>query len=170
MVSLRDVKQNDIERLAFLANDKRISDNLRDYFPSPYTLQDAEFFVGLVDKQSPKENRAIYLNETLVGIGGAHPLTDIYRHTAEVGYWIGVEYWGQGIMTQAIPLIIQHGFDVLKMERLEAGVLSGNPGSMRILEKGGFEYEGVSKNRILKNDQYIDEHRYAILRNSYLSR
>lgn len=161
-VTLRPFTKNDTDRIASLANDTRISDNLRDYFPSPYALIDAESFIDMIDKQSPKENHAIYWGEELVGNIGIHPFNDIYRHGGELGYWLGAEYWGKGIMSKTVPQILKYGFEVMKLRRIEAGIIAYNIGSAKVLEKCGLIMEGRLKDKVYKLGSFHDELLYAI--------
>jgi len=162
-VTLEPFTTDDIPRIAELANDTRISDNLRDYFPSPYTIADAENFLELIKAQNPKENLAIYWGQELVGNIGIHPFSDIYRFGGEIGYWLGVEYWGQGIMSKAVPLIIEYGFDVLNLRRIQAGVIGYNLASARVLEKSGMTLEATLKDRACKLGTFHDEMIYSII-------
>ena len=162
-VTIRPFTSSDIPRIAQLANDTQISNNLRDYFPSPYLISDAEAFINMIAKQNPKENHAIYWDEELVGNIGIHPFTDLYRYGAELGYWLGVDFWGKGIMTQAVPLIIKYGFDVMQLRRIQAGVIEYNQASGRVLEKCGLTIEGRLKDRAYKLGSFHDEIIYSII-------
>ena len=74
-----------------------------------------------------------------------HQQTDIYARTAEIGYYVGEPYWGQGIASEAIGKMVQYGFEVLDIIRIYAGVFEHNKASMRVLEKNGFVFEGISR-------------------------
>ena len=82
---------------------------------------------------------------------------DIYWKSAEIGYWIGQPFWGQGIAAKAVWLLVDHAFDELAMVRLYAGVFEYNIGSMRVLEKNGFLKEGISKKAVFKNGKFWNE-------------
>jgi RimJ/RimL family protein N-acetyltransferase len=99
-----------------------------------------------------------------MGVIGLEPREDVYRKTALLGYWISEELWGKGIMTEAVKLITDYAFTHLDLIRIQAGVLSKNPASMRVLEKAGYQKEGISRNAIIKNGEVLDEHVYAILK------
>lgn len=166
-VILRALNETDTENLSRIANDKRISANLRDGFPNPYTIEDAKAFIAKFSKSDPQIVFAIEANREHVGNIGLHPKNDIYRKTAEIGYFIGVEYWGRGIATEAIGQMVNYGFEKLDLIRIEAGVFSHNPASMKVLEKAGFVKEGISEKVAIKNGVIIDEHRYAIINPKY---
>ncbi len=165
-ILLRELTLADAKLLSEYANNKSIWDNLRDFFPYPYQIEQAEEFIEFVLKTTPRQNFAIRYGGHFVGIMGIHPFDDIYRKTAELGYWIGEPYWGKGIITAAIPLILKYGWDELNLNRIQASVFEYNRASMKALEKSGFIKEGVMRKRLIKNDQYFDEHLYAVLRST----
>ena len=163
-VKLRRLKPEDRSVLAQLANSKKVWDNVRDHLPHPYTEADADFFINLVKDEDPFQNFGIAYEEELCGVIGVMPQPDIYRKSAELGYWIGEPYWGKGIATTTVRLITDYAFNVFDMHRVYAGVFEYNVGSMRVLEKNGYQKEGVFKQAVIKNGAYWDEHRYYKLR------
>ncbi len=162
-VSLRTLNDEDIPTFAHLANNKKIFDNVRDRFPHPCTEKDAAAFINLKKNEDPITVFAIEFNGDLCGAIGLECKEDIYRNTAEIGYWLGEPFWRKGIMTSAIKIMVEYGFNSLKLKRIEAGVFEYNPASMRALEKNGFMKEGISQKAITKNGKIWDEHRYAKL-------
>lgn len=162
-VTLRPFNYDDKPSLIALANNKKVSDNLFDAFPFPYTSESADDFLKNAIETKPHQRMAILLNGKHVGNVGLHPLQDIYRNTAEIGYFVGEEFWGRGIATEAIKQMISYGFSELNLRRISAGVMDYNKASARVLEKAGFQFEGVSKGAILKNGLVCDEIRYAVL-------
>lgn len=169
-IALRRLTPEDAPTLAHLLNNKKIWDNLRDMIPHPYTESDGAFFVGLTQQENPPLTFGITHNGALCGVIGFLPLSDIYRFTAEIGYWIGEPFWGKGIATQAVQLATTYGFDTLGLNRIHTGVMAHNPGSMRALEKNGYQLEGIFRKNIFKNGVFVDEYRYAIVRSSEGSR
>ena len=164
-VSLRPLKQSDIERLVELANNKNVSINLRDGFPNPYTEKDAENFIKICISQDPKAIFAIEFEGLYVGNISLVQGTDVYRRSAEIGYFLGERYWNKGIMTRAVNLICDYGFKNLDIERIHTGVFDYNSSSQRVLEKCGFNKEGTFRRAIFKNGKFLDEIRYSKLRN-----
>ena len=164
MVSIRPLKKNDAEQLAILANNMNIWNNVRDYFPHPYSIKDAEFFINLTSEENPKLTFGIDYNNCLCGVVGLVKQNDIYKHSAELGYWLGEPFWGKGIATEAVKLISKYGFNELKFQRLFSGIFEYNKSSMRVLEKCGFQLEGISKKGLIKNQKIWDEYRYALLK------
>lgn len=163
-VTLRLLMQRDAKALVVQANDKRIWDNLMDSFPHPYRLKDAQEFIELTSKQAPPRIFAITINNDLAGVIGLNELADVYTKCYEIGYWLGASFWGKGIATIAVGLLTDYAFRKLDCNRLQAGVYSYNPASMKVLEKCGYNKEGIFKQAVWKNQQFWDEHRYAILK------
>ncbi|MGD2033878.1 MAG: GNAT family protein [Bacteroidales bacterium] len=163
-IRLRELLPEDKPVLAHLANDEKIRDNVRDSFPFPYTEKDAENFIGLCKKEDPKTTFAIDCQNELSGVIGLVPLQDIYRKSAEIGYWIGEPYRNKGIATVAVRQIVNYGFGELQLIRIFTGVFEHNKASQRVLEKCGFTLEAISKNAIFKNNRIMDEYRYVILK------
>ena len=162
-ITLRILKKSDKNQMALLAINKKIWDNVRDGFGHPYTEKNAEEFIQKQAKSDTEKVFAIDCNGELCGLVGLIFQKDVYRKSAEIGYWIGELYWGRGIATQAVGLLVRHAFDKLALVRLYAGIFEYNVGSMRVLEKNGFQKGGISKKTIFKNDKFWDEHRFALL-------
>lgn len=162
-VILREVSPSDAPVIAELANNKKIWNNVRDRMPYPYALKDAEHFVEQVLKEEGPTVHAITFEGKVTGLIGLHPSSDVYRGTAELGYWIGEPYWGQGIASAAVAQVIPIGFEQLNLRRIHASVYEHNHASMRVLEKNGFQREGVARAAVLKNGQVLDEVRYGLV-------
>ena len=160
-VKLRGLQTEDSQDLAIQANDKAIFDKVRDYFPNPYTVDDAQAFITATLKEEPKVTFAITYHEQFAGVIGMKLQEDIYHRSAEVGYWLGASFRGKGITPVALALITSYGINTLDLNRLFAGTFSNNPASMRVLEKCGYLFEGVAKQAICKNGEFLDEHRYG---------
>jgi RimJ/RimL family protein N-acetyltransferase len=161
---LRELRLTDAEPLQKHADNPEIFNALFDRFPSPYTLADAIDFIRLRIADIVQTKFAIVINGELAGVIGIDLRDDIYRKSALIGYWLGQEHWGKGVMPKAVKLVVDYGFANLDIVRLQAGVLGNNPKSMRVLEKAGFVKEGVFKDAIIKNNVVLDEHLYAILK------
>lgn len=166
-VYIRAFSLGDVLGLVEIANNRNISDNLSDGFSNPFTEEAAIKFINETLSSEVISRFAIIYEGKHVGNIGLHPQTDIYARNAEVGYFIGEAYWGKGIATKAIELIVQHGFEKLDLVRIFAGVFSYNKGSMRALEKCGFEFEGISRHGAVKNNKILDVHEFAVLNPRY---
>jgi ribosomal-protein-alanine N-acetyltransferase len=160
---LRDWDERDIPSLTCYADNPRIAATMRDLFPSPYTREDARRFITMATHPSRNLLLAIEVEGKAVGGIGIHPLEDVHRNTAEIGYWLAEPYWGRGIVTDAVRALIPVAFGTFDIIRLQAGIFSKNPASMRVLEKCGFIREAVHRDAITKNGVVMDEVLYVLL-------
>ncbi len=140
---LRAPRLGDAKHVAALANDKRIAENTR-RLPHPYTRSDAEDFISSLDAGEIGFLITRH-DETIVGACGIAAQDDA---VPEIGYWLGVNHWGQGYATEAVRAVIDYAFTELGHESLQAGARVTNPASRRILEKCGFQWTGVGLCRI----------------------
>lgn len=163
---IRKWKLSDATDLAMAISNKKIQNNLRDGLPYPYTEQDGANFIS--DMLSADENEtfafAITVDNKVVGSIGVFRQGNIHRLTAELGYYIAEEYWGRGIMTEAVRLICEYVFDKSDIIRIYAEPFAYNIASCRVLEKVGFQYEGTLRNNAVKNGKIIDMKMYSLLK------
>jgi len=162
IIKLRKLKLSDADIFASLANNKNIWLTMRDIFPHPYSKDDAKNFIN---ENKTSNIFAITFNDEIVDAIGLHRLTDLNRFTVELGYWIGEPYWNKGIASKAVQLIIDFGFKTLDINRIYASTIESNLASSRVLEKNNFIFEGVSKKSAFKNNKFLDEYRFALLKN-----
>ena len=163
-ITLRPLRLSDAVRLAELANNEKISRNLRDGFPHPYTQADAESFLGKFTNQDPVTFFGIDYHDEYVGNIALVPGQDIYRKSAEIGYFIGEPYWNKGIVSKAVNLITDYGFNQLNILRIHTGVFEYNTASQKVLEKCGFVKEGIFRKSVFKQGRLWDEIRYSKLK------
>jgi len=161
---LRPWSAEDRLSLVMHADNPSIAASMRDGFPSPYALADADRFLTMATGDHPHILLAVTVNNQAIGGIGVHLLDDIYHRTAEIGYWLSEQYWGKGIISDAVRALIPVAFMNLDIIRMQAGIFSNNPGSMRVLEKNGFTLESVHKKAITKHGKVLDEHLYVIFR------
>ena len=161
---LRPLRLRDAKRLAEIANNELISRNLRDGFPHPYTLEDAESFLQKFTNQNPVTFFGIDYNGEYVGNISLVTGQDVYRKSAEIGYFIGEPYWNKGIATAAVNLITVYGYNHLNIIRIHTGVFEYNTASIRVLENCGFVKEGVFRKSVFKQGKLWDEFRMAKLK------
>lgn len=163
---LREWQQDDAEAVALAANNQKIAENLRNAFPYPYTLEDAIWYVnGCIARRDERQiTRAIVVEGVVAGSIGVFAQTDVYEKSAELGYWLSEEYWGQGIMTAAVRQICREAFARFDLLRIYAEPFAHNQGSRRVLEKAGFTCEGTMRNGVFKNGQVHSYCMYALLR------
>ena len=164
-ILLRRFSNKDQMRLAELCNNLNIWNNVRDFLPFPYTVQNAIEFINLCENEQQPVTFAIEFKGELAGCIGLVLQADVYRLGAEIGYWIGEPYWGLGIATTAVELLTEYGFNQLGLGRIHSGVFDFNTASRRVLEKAGFKLEGIFEKSIIKNGRILDEYRYAKLNN-----
>jgi RimJ/RimL family protein N-acetyltransferase len=142
---LRAPRLEDSKAIATLANDRRIAENTA-RIPHPYRVADAEAFVACVNVPG---GETVFLitdsDDTALGACGVGALDG---QGPELGYWLGVPFWGQGYATEAVRAVIDYAFTELDYEFLNAGARVTNPGSRRVLEKCGFQWTGVGLYRI----------------------
>ncbi|MGB9175934.1 MAG: GNAT family N-acetyltransferase [Methanoregula sp.] len=161
---LRPWRQEDAPSLARHANNPRVSGCLRDLFPSPCTIDDAHRFIAMATGPIHGLLLAIEVQGEAVGGIGIQPLTDVYRGTAEIGYWLAEPFWGKGMVTGAVRAVVPVAFEKTGVVRIQAGIFANNPASMRVLEKCGFVREAVHRNAITKHGVVMDEVMYVRFR------
>jgi len=160
-VILRELMDSDLEQLATYANNEKVSINLRDGFPKPYTIENAKSFKKMIDSQNPKTFFAIEYKNHYVGNISLSQGSDVYRKSAEIGYFVGEPFWNKGIATKAVNRITEWGFNHLDIVRIYTGVFEFNQASQRVLLKCGFIQEAVFKKSICKNNKIFNEIRFA---------
>ena len=135
--------------------------------PYPYPDGEAERWISGHDAAIERGDHAfaITANDALVGAIGLHAKTD--HDCAEIGYWIGVPYWGRGYATEAARAVVEHGFTKLGLHRLYAMHFTRNPASGRVLQKIGMRHEGSLRHHLKKWGEYIDVEMYGILRDDW---
>lgn len=160
--TLRPWNINDLDSLVKNANNPNIAKFMTDGFPHPYTKEKGIAFIEMATKDNPIHIFAIDVDGKAVGGIGIHPQHDIMKKNAELGYWLGEEYWGKGIVSNAIKQMIDFAFRTYDINRVFARPFGTNMASQKVLEKCGFKLEARFEKVILKNGEYLDELVYAI--------
>lgn len=132
----------------------------------PYTQEDAKEFLELA-KEPNKIWMAITLRRHGTQIGGIGLRVEPQHQHAELGYWLGVQYWGHGYATEAAREMLRYGFEDLQLHRIFATHFKHNPASGRILKKIGMHYEGRQREHLLKWGQFVDSEMYGLLRQEW---
>jgi len=167
-VVLRPWSVKDADRLAVIANNKNIADNLRDGLPHPYSVSDAHNWLNtVIPVNYPPRFFAIISDKYIVGSIGIVTKDDIYRKNVEIGYFLDEEYWGRGIMTKAVKAATAYAFSSFDIVRVYAEPFADNPGSRRALEKAGFICEAVFRNNVIKNGIVKDSCIYSVLKENF---
>lgn len=163
---LREWKSDDVCAVSKAANNPNIAKNLRNTFPYPYTADDAKWYIDdCISKEGGRQiTRAIEVNGRAVGSIGIFIMDDVYEKSGELGYWLSQDYWRQGIMSQAVPMICSEAFRTYDIIRIFAEPFADNAGSRGVLEKAGFTCEGTMRNGVYKNGRIHSYCMYSILR------
>ena len=141
---LRAPRSDDAKAIATLVNDRRIAENtLR--IPHPYGLADAESFIAAANTAGGEHTFLITRGADVLGACG---IARRDGEEPEIGYWLGVAFWGRGYATEAARGVIDHAFGDLGCDCLAGGARVSNPASRRVLEKCGFQWTGVGLYRI----------------------
>jgi RimJ/RimL family protein N-acetyltransferase len=134
----------DVKAIVRAINDRRIAQNTA-RIPHPYAASDAEDFVNFVGSKPQDTNFLITRDGEVIGGVGI----DLGSGAPEIGYWLGVPFWGQGYATEAARAVIDYTFEEFGSAELRAGARVVNPASRRVLEKCGFQWTNVELRRVL---------------------
>ncbi|MGQ8367198.1 GNAT family N-acetyltransferase [Glaciecola sp. 1036] len=162
MVLLRDFQQNDLPKLVDILNDKSVNQFLSTKIPSPYTPEDASWWI--TEGSKGDLIKAIEFDSQLVGCIGVTRGEFEYQRTGELGYWLDAEYWRKGITSQAIEMLLEQVFSKTDIVRIFATVFSSNLASMQLLINSGFKHEAILEKSIFKNGKFYDSHIFAKVR------
>jgi len=167
-LKLRPYTEADIPELLPLIGTREVAaTTLR--IAHPYTEQDANAFLELA-KDPDKLWLAITLRSDGRQIGGVGLRVEKQHQHAELGYWLGVPFWGHGYATEAAADILRYGFETLALHRIFASHFKHNQASGRILKKIGMKYEGCHREHLLKWDRFVDSELYGMLRREWEAR
>jgi RimJ/RimL family protein N-acetyltransferase len=161
---IRPWRRDDLDALLRHANNPKIAGNLRDQFPHPYTRRDGIDYLNYVRAMDVPMSLAVeYEIEAIGGIGFKLGV-DIARLSVEMGYWLAEPYWGRGLTTRAVIAAADWAFGNYGVVRIFAIAFSHNVASMRVLEKAGFEREGLLRRSAIKNGLVLDQVMYSKVR------
>ena len=160
---IRKWRASDAGDLAAALSNRKVLDNLRDGLPYPYTENDAADFIETMLSADPDSTFAfaITVDDKAIGSIGVFRQGNIHRLTAEMGYYISEEYWGNGIMTDVVLQTCDYVFSNSDIIRIYAEPFAHNAASCRVLEKAGFQFEGVLRSNAVKNGRIIDMKMYS---------
>lgn len=167
-ILLRPWREEDAAACAALANDAGVAENLRDVFPYPYSEQDACDFIALCRTADERQAlfRAVEVNGAFAGSIALTRGADVACRSAELGYWFGQPFWGQGVATEAVRRMCELGFAAWDIVRIYAEPFSRNRASCRVLEKSGFAHEGTMRLSVCKKGELLDSELYALIQRS----
>ena len=135
--------------------------HLRDRFPYPYGIEQAHTFLNWVTRQASPTVWAIEVGRQAIGGIGMELHTDVERVSAEIGYWLGKEYWHRGIATDALKGVTAEAFKRFDLTRLYAVPFADHIASVRVLEKAGYVREGHLRRSAIKDGQIRDQFLFA---------
>ncbi|MDR7856742.1 GNAT family N-acetyltransferase [Tissierella sp.] len=163
---LRPFELSDSKIVQKLAGDSKIAETTLN-IPHPYEDGMAESWINTHKDNLINETSITYAiveNETgeLIGAISLMGINKVHKK-AELGYWIGVPYWGKGYCTDASQAIVEFGFKELNLNRIYALAFESNKGSWRVMEKMGMKYEGTRRQDVVKNGRFKDLRMYSIL-------
>jgi RimJ/RimL family protein N-acetyltransferase len=157
-IQLRPWQKQDAQILAAIANNRKIWNNVRDQLPNPYSVMDALKWMNHIKVLNPEQNFAILYNGVIAGNIGCKLQEDVYRRSIEIGYFIGEEFWGKGIATEAVGLFTKYLVDNFQPIRIYAEVFEHNKASMKVLQKNGFYLESIRRKAAIKNNEIVDDY------------
>jgi ribosomal-protein-alanine N-acetyltransferase len=166
---LRRWTKSDVPSLVHHADNLNVAKHLRDRFPHPYTRAHAFAFLAHAVAADSPTNLAIEVEGAAVGGIGYVRGSDVERYSAEVGYWLGEEHWGHGIVTEALQMLTRYLLSETHLLRLFALPLADNAGSVRVLEKAGYEREGLLRASCVKYGERRDQLLYARINDQWAS-
>ncbi|WP_099468648.1 GNAT family N-acetyltransferase [Konateibacter massiliensis] len=164
--SIREWNIKDADNLAEMLNNKNILNNLRDGLPYPYTVKDAEEYITAMRSADKTKTFAfaITINNQAVGSIGVFRCDNIHFRTAEMGYYISEQYWGKGIGTNGVKQTCSYIFEHTDIIRIFAEPFAYNTASCHVLEKAGFQFEGLLRSNAVKNGKVLDMKMYSLVK------
>jgi len=167
---LRAIEKEDLDKFTEWLNDPAVRRGLLIFLPLSM-VQEERWFRGVLER--PGEEQPLVIEVEIDGQW--EPIGNIGLHnfdwrcrSAEVGIFIGDKtYWNQGIGTQAMRLMLQHGFETLNLNRIALDVYENNPGAIRSYEKAGFVHEGRKRQAMYKDGKYLDVLLMSILKSDW---
>jgi [ribosomal protein S5]-alanine N-acetyltransferase len=162
--TIRSYRWGDEAAIVRHANNRKVSRNLTNAFPHPYTMEAARAWLERATTQNPETDFAITLEDEVIGGIGLKLKDDVHHRGAEIGYWLGESHWGRGIMPEAVRALTDWGFAAFDLVRISAVVFEHNTASMRVLEKAGYQFEARLRRNITKEGRTFDGMIYAVIR------
>jgi RimJ/RimL family protein N-acetyltransferase len=167
---LRPVQPSDTAGIQQAASARAVADTMIS-LPHPYPAGEAERYLARRQAERERGLSAAFalVRKADAGFAGLIELRAIEREhsQAELSFWLAVEAWGLGYMSEAVAAVVAYGFDDLGLNRLYAFHMLRNPASGRVLEKNGFRQEGVLRQRVRKWGRFEDVALWAILREDW---
>ncbi len=168
-LTLRPFQRSDAAPMLPLIGDFAIADTTA-RIPHPYTAQDADAFLSMLEADPAKPIACITLTATGQLIGAVGLDLEPAHNRAELGYWIGRPFWNQGYASEAAAAMLAHAFTALRLNKVCAHHYTRNPSSGRVLEKIGMRRQGLLTAHMKRWDRYEDCVAYGLTRAEFLAR
>ena len=167
-VALRALSNEDISAWAEWFNRPETTEHMnKGAFPNTVENQEKYFLAMSASRTDLQLGVVSRKDDRLIGVAGIHVIDWIHRK-AEISIVIAEkEYWGQGLATEAVSLLVKHAFTKLNLHRLGAGMWASNNGSKKCFEKSGFVLEGTLRQTFFCKGEYVDEYRLGLLRSDW---
>ena len=162
---LRRFVDTDAPRVQLLAGDNAVAEPTL-HIPHPYPDGVAEAWIAGQLQEWAESRRAVWAitrSDDGLLLGTIDLFFRLARRLAGTGYWVGREYWGQGVATEALGAVIEWGFDSIGLHRIEASHLARNPASGRVMEKAGMRFEGTQRESVMWRGRFEDMAHWAVL-------
>jgi ribosomal-protein-alanine N-acetyltransferase len=159
MIQLREFTIVDAAPLVELLNNDNVVKYLTSRIPFPYEKKDADWWVN--DGCKDGIVKAIEYQADLAGVVAVNRGEYQHSRTAEIGYWLGEQFWGKGIATEAVREMTEMIFSTTDIVRLFAPVFEPNKASMRVLEKCGYKLDAIFDKGVFKDGILLNEHVYS---------
>lgn len=163
-LNIRCLDTNDLKDIAKLANDRDIAEMTAN-LPYPYTQTDAATWFDYVQRTESEHVFSICLGNKLIGI--CELVHEPEHKRAELGYWLGKQYWHNGYATSAAQMLVGYGFSVLGVRKIYANCFGVNSASQHVLEKNGFKLEGCLKDHFIRLGKTHDILKYGLFKDNY---
>ena len=166
---LRPIERGDLPAIVRLAGAREIAATTAN-IPHPYAGEDARSFLEHAEEEfraGRSATFAVTISASAEFCGAVGLVISPAHERAELGYWIGVPYWGQGFATEAASAVIAFGFETLRLNRIYATHFAGNTASQHVLEKIGMRHEGPSRQHLRKWNRFIDLENYGLLASEF---
>ncbi|KAI8899027.1 acyl-CoA N-acyltransferase [Globomyces pollinis-pini] len=162
-IQLRALLSSDVNQIQYICNNQKVTQFLGDNYPFPFTIKDAKQL--LVNMVNSKNVRGIIVDDVLAGCIGVKEHEGNLAHILELGFYLGEDYWGKGIMARIIPMFLNEHVTVHfpTIHRITARALTNNVGSCKVLEKSGFTLEGVLKDGFYRDQVFYDDSIYGLI-------
>jgi len=156
-IILREFLYGDAPGIAKNGDNANIARNQRDSYPNPYTIEHARNWIQFIKEHHADTRFVIATPTEAIGEIGFIIQPDVHSYSGEIAYWIGEKYWGQGIATRALENIVYYAFKNKKLKRLYADIIEYNLASQRVLQKCGFQLDGILRKHICKHGKFYDQ-------------